>query len=139
MPLFLPSSTGINDTPFVDTLHGKPANALQPQQSSDGNSASGLIASLPSKPFNPRSASAYCFCVTVHWHMPCRFGVIAVHLQPQPTKPPTQRSSAIPSGIVVCCYHKGGRHNKTIVLIVARVEGIGPMLLIQKGGPRVCP
>jgi hypothetical protein len=30
-------------------------------------------------------------------HMPCRFGVIADHIQPRPTKPPTQRSSVIPS------------------------------------------
>jgi hypothetical protein len=51
MPLCLPSNTRIDNTPFVDTWHGKPGNALPPQQYSAGNSASGLIAGLPSKPF----------------------------------------------------------------------------------------
>jgi hypothetical protein len=34
-------SIGINDTPFIDTWHGKPGIPLPPQQSSAGNSASG--------------------------------------------------------------------------------------------------
>jgi hypothetical protein len=78
MPLFPPSSTGVNNTPFVDTLHGKSGIALPPQQSSAGNSAFGLIAGLPSKPFNARSASAYSCCDEAHWRTPCWFGVIAV-------------------------------------------------------------
>jgi hypothetical protein len=134
MQLCPPSSTGINNTPFVDTWHGKPGDALPPQQSSASNGASGLIAGLPSKPFNARSTSAYSYCVAGHRCTPCRFGVIPVHLQPQPTKPPTQRSSVIVSRIVVCCYRKGGLPNKTIVLVVPRVKGIGPVLLIQEGG-----
>ncbi len=49
---------------------------------------------LPSKPFNARSASTYSCCVTAHRHMPCRFGVIAVHLRPhqqnlRPKGPPS--------------------------------------------------
>ncbi len=139
MPLCPPSSTGINDTPFVDTWHGKPGNALPPQQSSAGNGASGLIAGLPSRPYNARSASACSCCIVAHQHTPCWFGVIANHLQPQPTKTPTQRSSVIPSGIVVCHYHEGGGRNKTIVLIIAQVEGIDPVLPIQEAGCRVCP
>jgi hypothetical protein len=71
--------------------------------------------------------------------MPCWFGVITNHLQPRPTKPPTQRSSVILSRIAVCRYHKGGGHNKTIVLVVTRVKGIGPVLLILEGGRCVCP
>ena len=72
--------------------------------------------------------------------MPCWFGVIADHLPPRPTKPPTQRSSVIPSGIVVCRYL-----DKPIVLVVAQVEGIGlvlqilEILEILEGGRRVCP
>ncbi len=139
MPLCLPSSTGINDTPFIDTWHGKPGNALPPQQSSARNGASGLIAGLPTKPFNARSTSAYSCCVAVHRCTPCRFRVIAVPLRLQPTKPSTPRSSVIPSRIVVCCYHEGGGHDKTIFLVIARVEGIGPVLLIQEGGRCVCP
>ncbi len=69
---------------------------------------------------------------------PCRFGVIADHLPPRPTKPPTQRSSVIPSGIMVCRYHEGGGLDKTIDLVVARVEGIGPVLLILEGGRCAC-
>ncbi len=45
-----------------------------------------------------RGASAYVLCVVAHWHTPCWFGVIADHLRPRPTKPPTQRSSVIPPG-----------------------------------------
>jgi hypothetical protein len=73
--------------------------------------------------------------------MPCRFGVIADHLPPRPTKPPTQRSSVIPSRIVVCRYHKGGGLNKPIVIVVAQVEGIGlvlQILEILEGGRCVC-
>jgi hypothetical protein len=138
MPLCPPSSTGINDTPFVDTWHGKPGNALSSQQSSAGNGTSGLIAGLPSRSYNARNASTCSCCVAVHWHTPCWFGVITNHLPPRPTKPPTQRSSVIPSGIVVCLYHEGGGLNETIVLVIARVEGIGPMLPILEGGCCVC-
>ncbi len=139
MLLCLPSSTGIDNTPFVNTWHGKPGNALLPQQSSAGNGASGLIAGLRSKHFNARSVSAYSCCVPAHRRTLCQFTVIAIHLRPQPTKPPTQRSSIIPSRIMVCRYHKRGGHNKTIILVVTRVEGIGPMLPILEGGQRVCP
>jgi hypothetical protein len=77
-----------------------------------------------------RGASAYV----------CWFGVIVDHLQPRPTKPPTQRSSVIlPGSWSACRYHKGGRHNKTIVLVIARVKGIGPVLPILEGGRCVCP
>jgi hypothetical protein len=41
MPLFPPSSTDIDNTSFIDTLHGKPGNALLPQQSSAGKGSSG--------------------------------------------------------------------------------------------------
>jgi hypothetical protein len=139
MPLCPPSSTGIDDTPFVDTWHGKPSDALPPQQSSAGNGAFSLIDGLPSKPFNARSASAYSCCVAVHRCASCRFQVIAVHLRPQSIKPLTQKSSVIPSGIMVCCHHKGGGRNETIILIVARVEGISPMLPILEGGASCMP
>ncbi len=134
----LSSNVGIDNTPSVDTWHGKPGDASPPQQSSAGNGASGSIAGSPSRPYSTRNASACSCCVAVHWRMPCRFGVIADHLPPRPTKPPTQRSSVIPSGIVVCRYHKGGGLNETIVLVVTRVEGIGPVLLILEGGRCAC-
>ncbi len=82
VPLCLPSSTGIDFTPY--------GGALPPQQSSAGNGASDSITGSPSKPFNARSASAYSCCVAVHRHTPYWFGVIAIHLRPQPKKPPTQ-------------------------------------------------
>jgi hypothetical protein len=132
------SNVGINDTSFVDTWHGKPGDALPPQHSSAGNGASGSVAGSPSKLNNVRGASAYVLCVVAHRRTPCRFGVIANHLPPRPTKPPTQRSSVIPSGIVVCRYHEGGGLDETIVLVVARVEGIGPVLPILEGGCCVC-
>jgi hypothetical protein len=71
--------------------------------------------------------------------MLCWFGVIVNHCQPRTTKPLTQRSSVIPSKIVVCPYYKGGRCDKTIILVVTRVEGIGPMLLILDGGRCIFP
>jgi hypothetical protein len=134
----LPASSnfGINDTPFVDTWHGKPGNALPPQHSSAGNGASGSIAGLPSKTYSARNASACSRCVAAHWRTPCWFGVIADHLPPRPTIPPTQRSSVIPSGIVVCRYHNGGGLDEIIAL--AQVEGIVPVLPILEGGHCVC-
>ncbi len=132
------SNVGINDTPSVNTWKDKPGNASPPQQSSAGNGASGSIAGLPSRPYSARNASACSCCVVAHRRMPCWFGVIPDHLPPRPTKPPTQRSSVIPSGIVVCRYHKGGELDKTIVLVIARVEGIGPMLPILEGGHCAC-
>ncbi len=104
-----------------------------------GNGASGWVAGLPSKLNSTRCASAYVLCVMAHWRMLCWFGVIANHLQPRPTKPPTQRSSVIPSGIVVCHYHEGGECNRTIVLVVAWVEGIGPVLPILEGAAVYAP
>jgi hypothetical protein len=132
------SNVGIDNTPFVDTWHGKPGDALPPQHSSAGNGASSLIAGSPSRTYSARNASACSRCVAAHRRTPCRFGVIADHLPPRPTNPPTQRSSVIPSGIVVCCYHNGGRLDKIIVLLVAWVKGIGPVLPILEGGPCVC-
>jgi hypothetical protein len=132
------SNVGIDDTPFIDIWHGKPGNALTPQYSSAGNGASVLIAGSPSRTYSARNASACSCCVAAHWRTPCQFGVIANHLPPRPTKPPTQRSSIIPSGIVVCHYHKGGGLDKIIILAVARVEGIGPVLPILEGGRCVC-
>ena len=78
-------------------------------------------------------------CVAAHQCTPCRFRVIGGHLRPQPTNLLTGRPSVIPSGTVVCRYHGGGRHDETHVLVVAQVEGIGPVLLILEGGHRVCP
>jgi hypothetical protein len=142
MLLPVSSNVGIDDTPFVDTWHGKPGDALLPQQSSAGNGASGLIAGSPSRPYSTRNASACSCCVAAYRRTPCRYGVIANHLPPCPTKPPTQRSSVIPSGIVVCCYHKGGGLDEPIVLVVTQVEGIGlvlQILEILEGGRLVCP
>jgi hypothetical protein len=133
MLLPLSSNVGINDTLFVDTWHGKPDDASPPLQSSAGNGASGLIAGLPSRPYSARNASACSCCVAAHQRTPCPFGVIADHLPPRLTKLPTQRSPIIPSGIVVCRYHEGGELDETIVLLVAQVEGIGPMLQILEG------
>ncbi len=101
-----------------------------------------MIAGLPSRPYSARNASACSCCVTAHQRTRCRFGMIANHLPPRPTKPPTQRSSIIPSGIVVCRYHEGGGLDEPIVLVVAQVEGIGlvlQILEILEGGCRVCP
>ncbi len=131
-------NVGINDIPFVDTWHGKPGVALPPQQSSAGNGASGSIAGSPSSTYSARNTSACSRCVAAHRRTPCWFGVIADHLPPRPTSPPTQRSSVIPSGIVVCRYHNGGGLDEMIALIVAQVEGIGPMLPILEGGRCVC-
>ncbi len=132
------SNVGIDDTPFVNTWHGKPGNALPPQHSSAGNGASGLIAGLPSRTYSTRNASACSCCVAAQRRTPCRFGVIADHLPRRPTNPPTQRSSVIPSGIVVCRYHNGGGLDEIIALVVAWVEGIGPVLPILEGGRCVC-
>ncbi len=131
-------NVGINDIPFVNTWHGKPGVALPPQHSSAGNGASGLIAGSPSSTYSARNASACSRCVAAYRRTPCRFGVIAYHLPPRPTNPPTQRSSVIPSGIMVCRYHNEGGLNKIIALVVARVKGIVPVLLILEGGRCVC-
>ena len=133
-----PSSIGINDIPSVDTWNGKPGAALPPSHSSAGKGASGSIAGLPYKPSNTRSASAYGCCVAAPRRTPCRFGVIVDHLQPRPTKPLTLRSSVTPSVTVVCRYHDGRGPDDTIVLVVARVEGIGLVLQIMEGGRCVC-
>ncbi len=133
------SNFGINDTPFVDTWHGKPGDALPPQHSSAGNGASGLIAGSPSSTYNARNASACSRCVAAHRRTPCRFGGIADYLPPRPTNPPTQRSSVILSGTVVCSYHNGGGLDEMIALVVARVGGIGPVLpILEEGGRCVC-
>ena len=77
-------------------------------------------------------------CVMEHWHTPCRFGVSVNHLQSRPTNPPTQRYSLIPSGTVVSRYHNEGGRGKPIILVVAQVEGIGPVLHIVEEGCRAC-
>jgi len=137
-PLSPKSSFGIDDTPSVATLNGSPGAALPPSHSSAGNGASGSIAGLPCKPSNARSASAYGWCVAEPRRTPCRFGVIVDHLQPRPTNPSTLRSSVTPSVIVVCRYHDGRGRDDTIVLVVARVEGIGLVLQVLEGGRCVC-
>jgi hypothetical protein len=134
----LSSCVGIDDTPSVDIWHGKPGDASPSQQSSAGNGASGSIAGLPSRPYSTRNASTCSCCVAAHRRTPCRFGVIADHLPPRPTKPPTQRSFVILSGIVVGRYYKGGKLDKTIILVVAWVERIGPVLPILEGGRCAC-
>jgi hypothetical protein len=135
----LSSSIGINDTPFIDAWHGKPSVASPRQQSSAGNGASGLIAELPSRPYIARSVSACSCYVAAHQHTPCWFGVIADHLQPRPrTKPPTQKSSIIPSGIVVCHYHDGGEHGVKLIAVDARVGGFGPTLWRTEGSRYAC-
>jgi hypothetical protein len=134
----LSSSIGINDTPFVDTWHGNPGVTSPRQQSRAGNGASSLIAGLPSRPYIAKSVSACSCYVTAHQRKPCRFGVIANHLQPRPTKPPTQKSSVIPSGIAVCHYHDGGKHGVKLVAIDIWVGRFGPTLRRMEGGRCVC-
>ncbi len=126
-------NVGINDIQFVDTWHGKPGVASPPQHSSAGNGASGLIAGSSSSTYSARNASACNRCVAAHRRTPCWFGVIAYHLLPRPTNPLDQRSSVIPSGIVVCRYHHGGGLDDIIALVVARVEEIGPVLHNMEG------
>ena len=91
--MLLPASSnfGINDTPFVDTWHGKPGVALPPQHSSAGNGASGSIAGSPSSTYSARNVSACSRCVAAHQRTPGRFGVIVDHLLPRPKSPPTER------------------------------------------------
>ncbi len=90
MLLPVSSNVGNDDTLFIDTWHGKPGKTLLPQHSSAGKGTSGSVAGLPSKLNNVRGASNYVLCVVVHQRTPCWFGVIANHLPPRPTKPPTQ-------------------------------------------------
>ncbi len=132
------SNFGINDTPFVDTWHGKPGVALPPQHSSAGNGASGSIAGSPSSTYSARNASACSRCVAAHRRTPCRFGVIADHLPPRPTSPPTQRYQTIPPAIVASRYHRGRGADDTNDRVVAQVEGTGPVLPILEGGCCVC-
>ena len=134
----LSSNVGINDTPSIDTWHGKPSNASPPQQSSAGNGASGLIAGSPSRPYSARNASACSRCVAALRRTPYRFGVIADHLPPRPKSPPTRRFYAIPSAPVASRYHRGRGADDTNDRVVAQVEGIGPVLPILEGGRRVC-
>jgi hypothetical protein len=130
----LSSSIGINNTPFVNTWHGKLGVTLPPQQLSAENSASGLIAGLPSRPYIARSFSSCSCYVTAHWNMLCWFRVISNHIQPRPTKLPTQKYSIIPSGIMVCHYHSGGKQGVKLVAVTAKVGGFGPMLWRMEGG-----
>ncbi len=131
-------NVGIDDIPFVDTWHEKPGVALLPQHSSAGNGASGSIAGLPSSTYSARNASACSRCVGAHRRMPCRFGVIADHLPPRPTSPPTQRYQTIPSAIVASRYHRGRGADNTNDRVIAKVEGTGPVLPILEGGCCVC-
>jgi hypothetical protein len=129
------SSVGINNTPFVDTWHGKPGVASLPLQCSAGRGASGWIAGLPSK---PRSASACNRSVAVHWRTPCWFRVINELLQPRPTPPPTPRFSITLLGSAASLCHEGGEHGKKVVAITARVGGFGLALRKMEGGRCVC-
>jgi hypothetical protein len=130
----LSSSVGIDDTPFIDTLHGKPSNALRPRPSSAGNDASGWIAGLTSKPRNARSASACIPCAVVLWRTPCWYGDIVVHLLPQPTHPPTTKLSVTRLGSMASLCHDGGEHGVKFVAVNARVEGFGPTLWRMEEG-----
>jgi hypothetical protein len=128
MLLPLSSSVGINNAPFVDTLHGKPGNALWPQPSSAGNDASGWIAGLTSKPRNARSASACVPCAVALQRTPCQYGDIVVHLLPRPTHPPTTKLSITCLRSVASRCHDGGEHGIKLIAVDARVRGFGPML-----------
>jgi hypothetical protein len=59
-------------------------------------------------------------------------------IQPRPTQPSTLRSSVTPSVTLVCRYHDGRGRDDTIVLVVARVEGIGLVLQPDSGGGPLC-
>ncbi len=133
------SNVGINDTPFVDTWHSKPwerraATTLQCWKRRIWLSC-----------WFPQQAEQHQRCLRLR-SLCCGASAYTVSVrgnhQPPPTltdkTSPTQRSSVIPSRIVVCRYHEGGRHNSTIILVVARVEGIGPVLPILEGGRCVC-
>jgi hypothetical protein len=132
-------NVSIDDIPFVNTWHGKPGVALPPQHSSAGNGASGLIAGLPSSTYSARNASACSRCVAAHRRTPCQFGVIADHLPPRPTSPPTQRYQTIPSAIVASRYHRRSGADDTNNRVVAQVEGTGPVLPILGGGAVYAP
>jgi hypothetical protein len=136
----LPSSpsVGINDTPFVDTLHGKPGNASWPQPSSAGNNTSGWIAGSTSKPRNARSASTCVPCAMVFWRTPCQYGEIVVHLLPQPTTPPTPKFFVTHLGSVVSLCHYGGKHIVKLIAITASVRGFVPTLQRMEGSRCVC-
>jgi hypothetical protein len=61
--------------------------------------------------------------------------------QPPPTrtnKTSTPKVLPHPFRDCGCCYHKGGKHDSTIVLVLAQVESIGPVLPILDGGCCVC-
>jgi hypothetical protein len=141
MLLPLSSSVGINNTPFIDTLHGKPGNALQPQPSSAGNEASDWIAGLASKPRNARSASACVPCAVALWRTPCRYGDIVVHLLPQLTHPLTTKlpiTHLRHLGSLASLCHNGGEHGINLVAINAQVRGFGPTLRKTEGGRCAC-
>jgi hypothetical protein len=58
--------------------------------------------------------------------------------RPPPTPTDNPPTSVIPSRIMVCRYHNGGGLDEIIALVVARVEGIVPVLPILEGGRCVC-
>jgi hypothetical protein len=113
-----------------------------PPSSNVGSGASGFVAGLTSNFRRSRSISASRHCVVTHRPMPGWFGIVNHH-RSQPTQSPlTQRLYAIPSAHMVSCYYSGRGCNDANVLVVAQVEGIGPMLPIMRipeGGRRVCP
>jgi hypothetical protein len=65
--------------------------------------------------------------------------MIADHLPPRPTSPPTQRYQTIPSAIVASRYHRGRGANDTNDRVVAQVQGTGPVLPILGGGALCMP
>jgi hypothetical protein len=132
------SSVGIDDTPFIDILHGKPGDALRPRPSSAGNDASGWHAGSTSKLRNARSTSACVPCAVALQHMPCQYGGIVVHLLPQPTHPPTTKLSVTRLGSVASLCKDKGEHGVKLVPVDARVRGFGPMLWRTEGGRCAC-
>ncbi len=128
------SSVGINNTPFVDTLHSKPGAASPPLQYSAGTDASRWIAGLLSK---PRSASACNRSVEPHWHMPYWLGVIDNLLQSQPTPPLTPSFSLTLLGIVASLCHDRGKHGIKLVPVTAGVGGFGLALWKRQRGAAV--
>ncbi len=138
--MLLPSSSsvGINDTPFVNTLHGKSGNASRPQPSSAVNDASGWKAGLTSKPRNARSTSKCIPCAMAFWRTPCWYGEIVIHLLPQPTHPPTLCFSVTLFGYVALPCHKGRGCGIKLVAVDTRIGEFGPKLRRMEGGRCVC-
>jgi hypothetical protein len=70
--------------------------------------------------------------------MPCQFGVLGAHTQPQPTFRPPQRISNIPSAHTANHYHPRRGLDVATAITVPRVNGTGPTLN-KIGGPLCLP